>query len=94
MNPPVTGGCLCGAVRYEISAPISTLRACHCLNCQKHTGTGGSVNAVVPVDLFKITKGEPKPYDDSATKSGLTLSRFFLGLNLAVKAFGPEWRRR
>ena len=79
MNPPITGGCLCGAVRYEIGAPVSALRACHCLNCQKHTGSGGSVNAVVPADQFRITKGEPKQYDDSATRSGRTLSRFFCG---------------
>ena len=75
MNTPITGGCLCGAVRYEITAPVTALRACHCLNCQKHTGSGGSVNAVVPKDSFRITKGEPKKYDDSATQSGRTLSR-------------------
>ena len=79
MNPPITGGCLCGAVRYTIGAPVNQLIACHCLNCQKHTGSGGSVNAVVPADQFRITKGEPKKYDDSATKSGRTLSRFFCG---------------
>lgn len=77
MNPPISGGCLCGAVRYAISAPVTTLRACHCLNCQKHTGSGGSINAVVPADQFRVTKGEPKRYDDAATKSGRTLSRFF-----------------
>ena len=79
MNAPLTGGCLCGAVRYEITAPVTTLRACHCLNCQKHTGSGGSVNAVVPKDSFRITKGEPKKYEDSATQSGRTLSRNFCG---------------
>jgi hypothetical protein len=73
------GGCLCGAIRYTISAPITGLRACHCLNCQKQTGTGGSVNAVVPSDKFRITKGETKKYDDSATQSGRTLSRHFCG---------------
>ena len=79
MDSTITGGCLCGAVRYSISAPVTTLRACHCLNCQKHTGSGGSINAVVPSDQFKVTKGEPKRYDDAATKSGRTLSRFFCG---------------
>ena len=79
MNLPITGGCLCGAVRYSIGAPVGALRACHCLNCQKHTGSGGSVNAVVPNEHFKVTKGTPKRYDDAATKSGRTLSRFFCG---------------
>jgi hypothetical protein len=79
MNLPITGGCLCRAVRYEITAPVSALRACHCLNCQKHTGSGGSVNAVVPKDHFRITQGTPKKYEDSATQSGRTLSRHFCG---------------
>ena len=72
-----SGGCLCGAIRYEISAPISGLRACHCLNCQKSSGHAGTVNAVVPTESMKIVKGVPKSYDDAATKSGRTLTRFF-----------------
>lgn len=75
----MNGGCLCGAIRYTIDAPLAGLRACHCLNCQKASGTGGSVNAVVPTDKFRITKGETKKYDDSATQSGRTLSRHFCG---------------
>src|SRR5262245_62088393 len=71
------GGCLCGAIRYTVDAPITGLRACHCINCQKHTGSGGSVNAVVPSDKFRITKGTTRKYDDSATRSGRTLSRHF-----------------
>ena len=79
MGRQMNGGCLCGAIRYTIAAPVSALRACHCLNCQKATGAGGSVNAVVPTDSLRITKGETKRYDDSATESGRTLSRHFCG---------------
>ena len=77
MSTPLTGGCLCGAIRYTIDAQVTDLRACHCKNCQKHSGTGGTVNAVVPTDKFRITKGTPKKYQDSATQSGRTLSRHF-----------------
>jgi hypothetical protein len=79
MPSPLTGGCLCGAVRYTVNAPITELRACHCKNCQKSSGGAGTVNAVVPSDQFKITQGETKHYDDSATQSGRTLSRHFCG---------------
>jgi hypothetical protein len=79
MSREITGGCLCGAVRYTISDEITSLRACHCLNCQKSSGTGGTVNAVVKNEAFRITKGTPKRYDDAATKSGRTLSRHFCG---------------
>ena len=79
MTSSLTGGCLCGAIRYTISAPVSALRACHCKNCQKASGSGGTVNAVVQEDAFKITHGETRRYDDSATQSGRTLSRHFCG---------------
>jgi hypothetical protein len=77
MPSPLTGGCLCGAARYAVSAPITGLRACHCTNCQKSSGNSGTVNAVVPSESFPITQGATKRYDDSATHSGRTLSRHF-----------------
>jgi hypothetical protein len=74
----LTGGCLCGAIRYTISAPVAELRACHCTSCQKASGAGGSVNAAVPSAAFKITQGTPKRFA-SAAASGRTLYRFFCG---------------
>lgn len=52
MAEPIRGSCLCGAVRFTIDAPVNELRACHCRNCQKASGAGGSVNAVVPRASF------------------------------------------
>jgi hypothetical protein len=78
MTPVHTGGCLCGAVRYEVTAPISELRACNCTHCQRTSGTGASVNAAVPRASFKLTKGEPKRYADTA-QSGRKLFRHFCG---------------
>ena len=76
MASSYNGGCLCGAVRYTIAAPIAELRACHCTNCQKASGAGGSVNAAVKSTDFKLTKGEPRRYSGIAD-SGRTLNRFF-----------------
>ena len=78
MPVPLTGGCLCGAVRYTVSVPITELRMCHCRDCQKSTGTGGSVNAMIKSDTVKITQGTPKRYTVTAD-SGRTLHRFFCG---------------
>ncbi len=61
---PRTGGCLCGPVRYAVTAPISGLRACHCVNCQKTSGGAGTVNVVVPSDGFRITRCATRRYDD------------------------------
>jgi hypothetical protein len=78
MTSALTGGCLCGAIRYTISVPITELRACHCTNCQRASGAAGSVNAVIPAAAFKLTRGTLKRYD-SLADSGRTLYRCFCG---------------
>jgi hypothetical protein len=78
MAAPLAGSCLCGAIRYTVDVPIAELRACHCTSCQKASGAGGSVNAVVPSAAFKITQGTPKRFDSKAD-SGRTLHRYFCG---------------
>jgi hypothetical protein len=78
MTSPLTGGCLCGAIRYTVSAPVSGLRVCHCTHCQKTSGTGSSVNAVIASSDFRLTQGAPKCYAVRAD-SGRTLLRYFCG---------------
>jgi hypothetical protein len=78
MPHELTGGCLCGAIRYTVSAPITELRACHCGDCQKASGTAGSVNAVIPSTAFKLTQGTPRCYALTAD-SGRKLHRYFCG---------------
>ncbi len=78
MPAPLTGSCLCGAIRYTVGVPVTELRACHCTHCQKASGAAGTVNAVLPSTAFKITQGTPKRYDAKAD-SGRTLYRYFCG---------------
>ena len=54
------GGCLCGKIRYEFprDAMISA-HHCHCVDCQKSTGSGKATILFVPADQLLI-KGEPK----------------------------------
>jgi hypothetical protein len=72
----LTGSCLCRAIRYEVTVPITELRACHCRDCQKSSGAGGAVNAMIPSSAFRITQGTPKRYTVTAD-SGRILHRFF-----------------
>ena len=69
---------MCGAIRFTVSQPVTELRVCHCTACQKHTGTGGSVNALIPSAAFKLLQGAPKRYSMLAD-SGRRLHRFFCG---------------
>ena len=65
---PITGGCLCGAVRYESSEPPIKAGICHCRMCQKSTGSAFMVIAGFPRTAFRFTKGEPKLYRSSSIK--------------------------
>jgi hypothetical protein len=51
------GGCLCGAVRYEITAPLENAEHCHCSMCRKAHGAAFSTNALVPTDRLAVTSG-------------------------------------
>jgi len=55
---PLTGGCLCGAVRYEISAPLVGAAYCHCTRCQRRSGTAASASAVVAPGSLSFVAGE------------------------------------
>lgn len=57
-DSPLQGGCLCGAVRFEITAPLLSAGYCHCTHCQRRTGTGSSANGRVPQAGFRLLQGE------------------------------------
>ena len=52
------GGCLCGAVRFEVGAPASDLYHCHCSMCRRVHGTAFATYAVVARSAMSLTKGE------------------------------------
>ncbi len=62
---PITGGCLCGAIRWECTEPPDSGGCCHCSMCQK--GFGGLFGAWLnmPASAFRFTKGNPKFYKSS-----------------------------
>ena len=55
---PLTGGCLCGAVRYEVSEPLVSASYCHCTRCQRRTGTAVSAQARIDGRTFRLLAGE------------------------------------
>lgn len=71
-----SGGCACGAIRYECSAePILSFN-CHCLNCQKASGSAFASCLIVPAADFELVTGDPKYYTVTAD-NGYPISRGF-----------------
>jgi hypothetical protein len=55
---PLTGGCLCGGVRFEVSEPLVSAGYCHCTRCQRRTGTAASVQGRIVPGSLRIVSGE------------------------------------
>ena len=62
MSFPQTGGCQCGAVRYEITGPPEVVYACHCTECQRQSGSAFAMAAVIPQRHFRLTQGAPNMF--------------------------------
>ena len=80
MSDPTTnaihkGGCLCGAVRYEITAEPMFSGFCQCRDCQRLTGNGHAGGMAFPESAVKIAG--KLTYYDSRADSGATVSRGF-----------------
>ena len=63
---PITGGCLCGAVRYEAHEPPPRVAYCHCRMCQRAYGNLFGTFASFRIETFRYTRGEPRFYRSSA----------------------------
>lgn len=60
-----TGGCLCGAVRYEIAERPTHGGYCHCRMCRRATGAPVFAGVSLRKSAFRLTRGEPKRYRSS-----------------------------
>jgi len=54
MKIPFTGGCACGAIRYECTAEPVIMVKCHCRDCQHITGGGFAAAVLVPAEAFRL----------------------------------------
>jgi hypothetical protein len=63
MSVPREGGCSCGAIRYRLAADPLFTHCCHCLNCQRQTGSGFVVNLLIEAGRVELVAGEPRPVD-------------------------------
>ena len=61
----ITGGCHCGAIRYQIEGEMLVHALCHCTDCRRHAGAPMVGWAMYALDAVKVTSGEPKVYASS-----------------------------
>ena len=54
----LTGGCLCGGIRFELTEPPVLATWCHCTRCQRRTGGSGSAQARIAPGSLRILQGE------------------------------------
>jgi hypothetical protein len=57
------GGCSCGAVRYRLASDPLFVHCCHCLSCQRQTGSAFVINVLIEADRVELLAGEPQPVD-------------------------------
>ena len=57
------GGCSCREVRYRLASPPMFVHCCHCLNCQKHTGSAFVINMLIEAARVELLGGAPQPVE-------------------------------
>ncbi len=55
---PLSGGCLCGGVRFEVTVPLVLAGWCHCTRCRRRTGASGSPQARIAPGSLRVLAGE------------------------------------
>ncbi len=73
---PMSGGCSCGSIRYEITAFPLLLYTCNCTDCQAASGSAFALNMPVTTKNFRITKGEPHGWRHSSPSGASVVSWF------------------
>lgn len=61
MRESLEGGCSCGAVRFRLTAAPMFVHCCHCLDCQRQTGSAFAINALIETDRIEMLAGTPEP---------------------------------
>ena len=63
MSELLEGGCACGWVRYRLASDPLFVHCCHCLNCQRQTGSAFVINLLIEADRVELLAGAPRPVE-------------------------------
>jgi hypothetical protein len=70
MSDALEGGCACGEIRYRLTSEPLFVHCCHCLNCQRQTGSAFVINLLIEADRVELLAGEPQAVDVPRGKTG------------------------
>jgi hypothetical protein len=59
MSETFDGRCACGEVRYRLGSRPMFVNCCHCLDCQRQTGSAFVINAIIEADRIEMLSGAP-----------------------------------
>ena len=76
MKLPLTGGCICGAARYEITQVPLRVYACHCTDCQRATVSAFSIGVAVLGEAFRVLGKELQAAPGGVTAGGRVKTRW------------------
>ena len=72
ITKPFSGGCACGAVRYESKTDPVLMLHCHCRDCQRASGGPFSSYVIVPKEAFSLLQGSPRFHASPSEAGGQT----------------------
>ncbi len=96
MELPLRGGCVCGAIRYEIAQEPLRVYACHCKDCQRSTGSAFAIGVVVPSEALQLTGPDTQLVPNGITEGGRRKSLSACP-KCGTRLFSdrrPDWRSR
>lgn len=76
MITTLTGGCLCGEVRYTYEGELGSAGYCHCADCRRVSGSAFGVSLSVSSAGFRVVTGDPKAFTKDGD-SGRPVTRYF-----------------
>ncbi len=88
---PLSGGCPCEAVRFQVTAMPLLVYACHCTECQRWSGSAFSLSMPVKADSFSLTRGQTQHFRRTGA-SGVESTYRFCG-NCGGRVYGQRSAR-
>ena len=75
-KPPFSGGCQCGACRYQVTGAPHRLYVCHCTECRAQSASAFGISLIVGADDVRLTAGAPKVWKRPTDSGGRVACNF------------------